>query len=92
MVLDDQQRRALRARAHTLKPVVLIGQKGLHPSVIEEIQAALDHHELIKVRIPGGREAMGPIVDEIISATGADLVQRIGGIVALYLKKRTNQT
>ncbi|OBS10337.1 YhbY family RNA-binding protein [Acidihalobacter prosperus] len=92
MVLDDRDRRALKARAHALKPVVLIGQKGLHASVIDEIRAALEHHELIKIKIPGGREAMTPIIEEILAATDAELVQRIGGVVVLYLKNRLNQT
>ena len=93
MGLDEHERHALKARAHNLKPVVLIGQKGLHAGVIEEIQSALAHHELIKVRIPGGRDAMEPIISGIIAGTGAELIQRVGGIATLYLKRPpTHQT
>jgi len=43
--------RKLRTRAHPLKPVVIIGQGGLTSGVMDEINLALDHHELIKVRV-----------------------------------------
>lgn len=86
MALEDRQKRALRAQAHALKPVVILGHKGLHPNLIDEIRSALEHHELIKVKVPGGKDVMGEVVEEILAATGADLVQRIGGIATLYLK------
>lgn len=87
MGLHERERHALKARAHKLKPVVIIGSKGLHNSVINEIQSALDHHELIKIKIPGGRDAMNPVLQAITEASGAEFIQRIGNIATFYLKK-----
>jgi RNA-binding protein len=83
--LSPTRRRELKARAHALDPVVLIGGAGLPPAVLEEIDRALKSHELIKVRVNGadrpGREA---ILEEICRQTGAQPVQHIGKILALF--------
>jgi len=52
-MLNPAERKALRARAHQLEPVVMIGGKGLTDEVIAEIDRALTAHELIKVRAAG---------------------------------------
>ena len=58
--LSTKEILALRAQAHNLNPVVMIGQHGLTESVIKETDAALNAHELIKVRILGDdREKIG---------------------------------
>ena len=83
--LSPARRRELKARAHALDPVVLIGGAGLSPAVLAEIDRGLKSHELIKVRVPGadrsGREA---ILAEICRRTGAQPVQHIGKILALF--------
>ena len=85
--LSDKQRKFLRARAHSLKPVVWVGQHGLKPTVLEEVVGALSHHELIKVKISvGDRDARDALVDEMCQHTGAELIQRIGNIAVLYKK------
>ena len=62
-------RRELRARAHALDPVVAIGQHGLTPAVLHEIDVALKAHELIKVRVfNGDREARSAMLGRIIGA------------------------
>jgi putative YhbY family RNA-binding protein len=75
----------LKARAHALDPVVLIGAGGLSPVVLAEIERSLKSHELIKVRVPGadrsGREA---ILEEICRRTGAQPVQHVGKIILLF--------
>ena len=53
MELTTKQKLYLKSKAHDLKPVVMIGQKGVTDSVIEEIKTSIDHHELIKVKIAG---------------------------------------
>jgi RNA-binding protein len=55
--MTPQSRQALRARAHRLNPVVSISQKGLSPTVLAEIEAALRAHELIKIRIYGAERS-----------------------------------
>ena len=83
--LSPARRRELKARAHALGPVVLIGSAGLSPAVLAEIDRGLKSHELIKVRVPGsdrpGREA---ILEEICRRTGAQPVQHIGKILVLF--------
>ena len=85
--LTDKQIRHLRAQAHHLKPVVIVGANGLNDNVLHEIDQAVDHHELIKVRLNAGdkqdREAMIAIICE---KARADLVQQIGHIISIYRK------
>jgi RNA-binding protein len=83
--LTATQKRYLRQLAHDQRPVVLIGAAGLSKAVIAELDAALDHHELVKVRIRSGdhdqREAT---ITRMCRETDAQLVQRIGHTVVLY--------
>ena len=53
MSLTEKMKRELRARGHTLKPVVSIGNAGLSTAVLREIELSLEHHELMKIRIGG---------------------------------------
>ena len=77
--------RELKARAHALDPVVLIGGAGLSPAVLAEIDRALKSHELIKVRVPGAdRPERETILAKICSQTGAQPVQHIGKILVLF--------
>jgi RNA-binding protein len=86
-MLSSSQRRALKARAHKLEPVVHIGSKGLTGEVVEEIDRALKAHELIKVRAAAlERDERDTAVSTICEKTGADAVQQIGKIFVLYRK------
>jgi RNA-binding protein len=92
--LTSGQRRWLKKQTHHLKPVVLLGQAGLSDAVLHEIELALEHHELIKVRVTGGdREARDAQVDAIAERTCADLVQRIGNTASYFRAnpKRANR-
>lgn len=82
--MDSTDKKRLRAEAHSHKPVIMIGQAGLTPAVLAEIEIALDCHELLKVRIRAEREDRKTIGDEIIAATGAELIQMIGQIAVLF--------
>jgi RNA-binding protein len=85
MPISEQQRRTLRGAAHKLKPVVLLGKAALSEAVLEEINAALDHHELIKVKVRGDdRDERRLIIDDMARKTGAELIQTIGQIAVLY--------
>ena len=85
MAVNDKQKRYLRGLAHTLKPVVMIGNKGLTDTVIAEIDNALGHHELLKVRVSGLEKADRiQMLNDITEKTNADLVHVIGHIGALY--------
>ncbi len=81
------QRKKLRAQAHSLKPVVTIGQSGLTATVLAELEIALDHHQLIKVKIRNDdRDLRKQIGDQVADQTQATLIQRIGQITVFYRK------
>jgi len=84
-VLTPKQKSFLRSRAHTLRPVVLIGAAGLSKAVAREIEQAIAHHELIKIRLGGAdREARQQLSDDICELTGASVVQTIGRMLVVY--------
>ena len=83
--ITPAQRRALRAAAHHLNPVVSISQKGLTPSVLAEIDRCLKAHELIKVRLYGiEREDRPALFAEIFTALVCAEVQHIGNLLVLW--------
>jgi RNA-binding protein len=85
--LNNIADKTLKAKAHALKPVVLIGQAGLTPPVLAEIELALTSHELIKVKIRAERDLRWQISDQICADSGALLVQSIGQIIVLFRSK-----
>ncbi len=83
--LTNPQKRHLKALAHPRKPVVIVGDSGITPAVIREIALALDHHELIKIRVNADdREAREIMILDLCKETGATLVQRVGHIATLF--------
>src|SRR6267378_2542865 len=83
--LSPSRRRELKARAHPLDPVVLIGGAGLTSAVLAEIERGLKSHELIKVRVPGADRAEREVIfAEICSRTGAQPVQHIGKVLVVF--------
>ena len=91
-VLSKQEILALRARAHHLNPVVMIGQHGLTEAVIRETETALNAHELIKVRVLGDeRDERLLIGEELCAATRAQLVQHIGMLLVLSRDRADNE-
>ena len=87
--LTPAERSALRAEAHGLNPVVMIGEAGLTESVMKEIAASLDAHGLIKVRVFGDdREARIAVYEQICEELDAAPVQHIGKLLVLYRPKK----
>ena len=84
MKLDKAQIRHLKSLAHPLKPVVLIGQKGLTESVLEEIERALHDHELIKIKLAALREEREQVADSIATNTQSHVVAITGGIAIMF--------
>lgn len=85
MNLTNKQKQHLKGLAHPLKPVVLLGNNGLTEGVVAEIEQALEHHELIKVKIAAeDRDTKTLIADAIIRETNAVNVQVIGNTLVLY--------
>ncbi len=86
-MLNPAERKALKARAHKLEPVVMIGGKGLTDEIIAEIDRALAAHELIKVRAAGlEREAREQALSAICQKTAAAPVQQVGKIFVIFRK------
>lgn len=85
--MQTKQKQQLKAKAHKLKPVVMVGGNGLTESVIKEVDRALTDHELIKVKIASSdRNERKQVADSIAAELNAVLLQSIGNIVVLYRK------
>jgi len=85
MTLDGKQRRHLRALGHHLEPVVQVGKHGCSDAVTKAVGAALEQHELVKVRI--GTEcpdARDDVARSLERALGAQIAQKLGRTVLLY--------
>jgi RNA-binding protein len=83
--LSASRRSELRAQAHKLGPVVVIGNKGLTDEVVKEIDRSLKAHELIKVRaVTDDRKARETWMKEICERLGAEPVQEIGKVLVIY--------
>ena len=83
--LTAAQTRFLRGQAHDLRAMLQVGGKGVTDALIAEIDQALEHHELIKVKVAAeDREARDAMIGHIADRVGAALVQRIGHTAVLY--------
>ncbi len=89
MNLSNKQIRHLRGLAHDLKPVVIIGDKGLTHAVIDELEIALNAHELIKVKVRAEeREDRAKMIDTMTKKTAATFIQRVGHVVTLFKRNK----
>jgi RNA-binding protein len=83
--LTSAQTRFLRGQAHGLKAILQVGGKGIGESLVQEVLVALEHHELIKVKVAAeDREVRDGLIDELARRTDSALVQRIGHTAVLY--------
>ena len=83
--LTSQARSALKGAAHPLRPVVLIGDQGLSPAVMQEIDRALTAHELIKVRAASQeRDERVAMLEHVCQELGCAAVSHLGKILILY--------
>ena len=85
LTLSPTERRALRADAHHLDPVVLVGGDGLTDAVVREVDAALTAHGLIKVRVfADERPVREEVLDALTQRLSAAPVQHIGKLLVLW--------
>ncbi|MFW5815574.1 MAG: YhbY family RNA-binding protein [Wenzhouxiangella sp.] len=84
MALTNTQRKYLRGLTHDLDPVVMVADKGLSENVRSEIEQALTHHELIKVKVRAERDQRRAWIEEIAALTGAEVVHQIGQVACYY--------
>ena len=84
MALSNEQKKAYRAIGHTLNPIVTVAAHGLTEGVIEELNRALNDHELIKIKVSvGDRDVKKEVLAEILRITGAEMPQQIGNTALL---------
>ena len=85
IVLTNAQTRFLRGQAHGLKAMLQVGGKGISDALVDEVALALEHHELVKVKVAAeDRERRDALVADLVRRTDAALVQRIGHVAILY--------
>jgi len=85
MSISNSQRRFLKGRAHSLKPVVTIGNAGLSASLLDELDVQLESHELLKLKLRiDERETRDEVIDQVVASSGAELVGRVGNVAILY--------
>ena len=84
-VLTSAQTRFLRGMAHGLRAMLQVGGKGVTDNLVAELDLALEHHELVKVKVAGAeREERDAMIAQLAGATDAALVQRIGHTAVFY--------
>ena len=88
MSISQEKLKLLKQQAHSLNPVVLLGAKGLTEAVQQEINVALEAHELIKIRVNALDKAERmDMITQICSVQKAELIQQIGHLAVIYRKR-----
>lgn len=88
MALSNSDKRHLRGLAHTMDAIARIGSKRVTDGVIAHIDELLENRELIKVKLlDADREEVEEARDQLVDATGAELVQMIGGTLVLFRRR-----
>jgi RNA-binding protein len=82
--LAGYQRRALRAQAHALEPLVHIGKDGLSEGALAGLDQALSTHELVKVRFVDHKDERKQLASEMAEKVGAALAGVVGHVAILY--------
>ncbi len=87
--LSNPQKRYLRGLAHDLKPIIMVGAKGPTDTLIAELDAALERHELIKVKFAAeDRETRDAWIDQLIEKSSASLISRIGNVAIVFRRSK----
>lgn len=87
-MLSTRDRKQLRARAHALKPVVIVGSAGVSAAVLSETDRALDHHELVKLRfLNGERRERADACERICEALSAAHIASVGRNAVIYRRR-----
>ncbi|XTI71825.1 YhbY family RNA-binding protein [Acidithiobacillus sp. AC3] len=91
-MLDSKARQELRAQAHHLKPIIMVGAQGVTPSLLAELDRALFDHELLKVRLPAlDKEERDGCIAELVEGSRAEAIGRVGRILMLYRPRPANK-
>ncbi len=86
---SKEQKKTLRSIAHERKTIIWVGQQGLSKNILDEADTALDHHELIKIKIRvGDREQCDELTNTLCAKTSAELVQKIGNVITVFRQNK----
>lgn len=91
MALSKPQIKFLVTLAHNLKPVIMVGQNGVTKNLLKELDIALEHHELVKIKIAGeDRESRTEMIKQLSESSSAETIQTIGKTLTLF-KRNTKK-
>ena len=88
MPLTSQQIRYLRGLTHSLQPVVMVADNGLSENVMTEIESALQHHELVKIKLRADRETRTAWIARISEQCSAEKVHVIGHVACFFRRNK----
>lgn len=89
--LTGKQRKILRAQAHHLDAVIMVGKQGASDSLITAVDSALNDHELIKIKFVDLKDEKNAITDTIVEKTGSHVVGKIGNTSILFRQNKDPQ-
>ncbi len=84
MTPNNKHIRYLKTLCHSLSPVVRIGQKGITEPVEAELEIAIAHHELIKIKVAGDRDERKKIISQLALKSNSHVIQQVGQIAVLF--------
>jgi len=84
MTPNNKHIRYLKTLCHSLSPVVRIGQKGVTDSVQAELEMAIAHHELIKIKVAGERDERRKIIADLARQSDSHVIQQVGQVAVLF--------
>jgi RNA-binding protein len=88
VALSEKQKKYLRRLAHPMSPIVMLGNAGLTAGVINELDRALNDHELVKVAARvGDRVSRDAALGDLAQRTSSEIVQRIGHVGVFYRRR-----
>jgi len=91
MTIDQKKKKALKAQAHHLKPIIRIGQKGITENLLLETEQALEIHELLKIHIANDdRDARCEAAQHIAKVTESEIINQIGKTFTLFRRKKAD--
>ena len=90
-MLTPERKKQMRAIGHHLKPIVLVGDQGMSTGLLEELNRALNDHELIKIKVRAERDARKVLIASLCEETGAQCVQSTGAMALLIQSHGTSK-
>jgi len=89
MEMNTKQIKHLKSLGHKLNPIVTVGQHGMKESINTELDIALNHHQLVKIKVSvGDRDARDELIQSLAEEHSAYLVQRVGNVALFYRKNK----